>query len=77
MECLGDGQFIGEISYFTGEVAEGDVITLEPTRYVCWPLSRLSGFLKRNPEVRISFQVIVGRDFTRPLQRTWSHVRDA
>ena len=77
VDCLADGQFIGEISYFTGEVADGDVIALEPTRYVCWPIEQLSGYLKRNPEMRASFQIILGRDLTRRLQRTWSHARDA
>lgn len=70
-DCLEDVQFIGEISYFTGEVAMADVIAVDTTRYACWPVDWLSSFLRRNPEMRASFQIILGRALTRRLARSW------
>ena len=42
---LNAGQFIGELSYFTDEVAAANVIATESTRYVSWPKDRLKRFL--------------------------------
>ncbi|MFQ5932363.1 MAG: cyclic nucleotide-binding domain-containing protein [Nitrospiraceae bacterium] len=70
---LAEGQFIGEMSFITGEVAPASVTAVEPTRYVAWPKSKLNDFLKKNPDLRAAFQMILGSDLTRLLRESWAH----
>ena len=68
------GQFIGELSYFTDEVAAANVIATESTRYVSWPKDRLKRFLDNNSDLRAAFQIILGSVLARRLQDTWMRV---
>ena len=65
------GQFIGELSYFTEDVAAANVVATESTRYVSWPKERLKSFLEENTDLRAAFQVILGSVLARRLQDSW------
>ena len=65
------GQFIGELSYFTDEVAAANVIATEATRYVSWPREQLKSFLDKNSDLRAAFQIILGSVLAKRLQDTW------
>ena len=65
------GQFIGELSYFTDEVAAANVVATEATRYVCWPKDRLKSYLDKNPDLRAAFQIILGSVLAKRLKDTW------
>jgi len=65
------GQFIGELSYFTDEVAAANVVATEKTRYVSWPKDRLKGFLEKDSELRAAFQIILGSVLAKRLKDTW------
>ena len=65
------GQFIGELSYFTDEVAAANVVATEATRYVSWPKDRLKSFLDKNSDLRAAFQIILGSVLAKRLKNTW------
>ena len=69
---LQPGQFIGSISYITEETAPANVVSLEPTRYVSWPKSKLQDFMKKNPDVHTALKTALAIDLTRWLQATWA-----
>lgn len=69
------GQFIGELAYFTDEVAAANVVATEKTRYVSWPKDQLKDFLDKDPDLRAAFQIILGSILAKRLKDTW--VRDA
>ena len=68
---LNAGQFIGELSYFTDEVAAANVVATEATRYVSWPKERLKSFLEKDSELRAAFQLILGSVLAKRLKDTW------
>lgn len=68
---LNSGQFIGEMSYFTEEVAAANVVATETIRYVSWPKDQLKNFLDKNSDLRAAFQIILGSVLARRLQETW------
>ena len=68
---LQPGQFIGSISYVTEETAPANIVSLEPTRYVSWPKSKLQDFMKKNPDLHTSLNATLAIDLTRWLQATW------
>ena len=65
------GQFIGELGYFTDEVAAADVVATEATRYVSWPKDRLKSYLDKNSDLRAAFQIILGSVLAKRLKDTW------
>jgi len=65
------GQFIGELGYFTDEVAAADVVATEATRYVSWPKDRLKSFLDKDSDLRAAFQIILGSVLAKRLKDTW------
>ena len=65
------GQFIGELSYFTDDVAAANVVATQDTRYVSWPKNRLRSFLDSNADLRAAFQIILGSVLAKRLQDTW------
>jgi hypothetical protein len=69
---LDPGRFIGSISYLTEETAPADIVALEPTRYVCWPKSRLKAFMQGNPELYGAMQTTLAIDLTRWLEASWA-----
>ncbi len=66
---ISDGQFIGEMSFLTGEHASATVIALEATRYVAWLKKDLRLFIERNPDVRPSLQALIGTDLVKKLKQ--------
>ncbi len=69
---LQPGQFIGSISYVTEETAPANIVSLEPTRYVSWPKSKLQDFMKLNPDLHTALKTTLAIDLTRWLQATWA-----
>ncbi len=69
---LQPGQFIGSISYITEETAPANIVSLEPTRYVSWPKSKLQDFMKKNPDLHTALKTTLAIDLTKWLQATWS-----
>ena len=65
------GQFIGEMSYFTDDVAAANVVATQDTRYVSWPKDRLRSFLDSNSDLRAAFQIILGSVLAKRLQESW------
>lgn len=71
VDTLQAGQFIGELSYFTDDVAAADVVATEATRYVSWPKDRLKSFLDDNSDLRAAFQIILGSVLAKRLKGNW------
>ncbi len=69
---LHPGQFIGGISFITDETAPTNIVALEPTRYVCWPKSKLKVYLTKNPELHAALQTTLAIDLTKRLRDTWT-----
>ena len=69
---LQPGQFIGGISYITEETAPANIISLEPTRYVSWPKSKLKDFMKKNPDLYAALQTTIAVDLTKWLEASWA-----
>jgi CRP-like cAMP-binding protein len=65
---LGAGQFVGEMSFLTGQTPTADVVAVEPTRYVAWPTRALSHFLETNPALRAAIQLVIGTDLVGKLR---------
>ncbi len=68
---LHEGQFIGEMSYFTDELAAANVVATQDTRYVSWPKDQLRDFLDNNSDLRAAFQIILGSVLAKRLQESW------
>ena len=58
-------------SYVTEETAPANIVSLEPTRYVSWPKSKLQDFMKKNPDLHTSLNATLAIDLTKWLQSTW------
>lgn len=69
---LQPGHFIGSISYVTEEAAPANVVAIDPTRYVCWPKSKLKDFMNKNPDLHSALKTMLAIDLTRWLQATWA-----
>ena len=65
------GQFIGEMSYFTEDVAAANIVAAQDTRYVSWPKDKLKSFLDSNSDLRAAFQIILGSVLAKRLQDSW------
>ena len=60
------------MSYVTEQAAPANIVSLEPTRYVSWPKSKLQAFMKKNPELHSALKTTLAIDLTRWLQATWA-----
>ncbi len=69
---LQPGQFIGSISYVTQETAPANIVSIEPTRYVCWSKSELKDFMNKNPDLHTALVTTLAVDLTKWLQGTWA-----
>ncbi len=69
---LQPGQFIGSISYVTGETAPANVVSLEPTRYVSWSKAALKEFMAKNPDLHSALKTTLAIDLARWLEATWA-----
>jgi hypothetical protein len=67
------GQFVGEMSYLTDEVASAQVTALESSRCVFWPSEQLERFFALNADLKGTFMAILGVDLvTKVKQRIHS-----
>ena len=69
LALLGDGAFIGEMSFTTDQPASATVATCEPTRLIVWPKEELRRLLQRNPSMRSDLQAVLGTEMAKKLQR--------
>ncbi len=69
---LQPGQFIGSISYVTGETAPANVVSLEPTRYVSWSKPALKTFMDKNPDLHSALKTTLAIDLAGWLKATWA-----
>ncbi len=69
---LQPGQFIGSISYVTGETAPANVVSLEPMRYVSWSKAALKKFMEKNPDLHSALKTTLAIDLARWLEATWA-----
>lgn len=69
---LGPGHFIGSISYVTDEAAPANIVSLEPTRYVSWPKSKLEKYMSDNPDLHMALKTTLAKDLAKWLQATWN-----
>lgn len=67
---LGEGRFVGEMSFITGEAPTADVVALDPIRYVSWPKAELRAFLAEHPALRAAWQAVLGADLVGKLRAT-------
>ena len=65
---LGEGKFIGEMSFVTGDKPTADVVAVEPTRVLAWQKDRLKTFLADNPDLRAALQLVIGTDLVGKLR---------
>ncbi len=72
LQILNPGQFIGSISFITDETAPTNIVALEPTRYFCWPKSKLKSYLSKNSDLHAAIQAMLGTDLTRRLRESWA-----
>ena len=71
LEELGDGQFIGGISFITEDTAPTDVIAIEETHYMSWPKDKLKTFLKDKAELQSALQLTLGFDLSKRLEASY------
>lgn len=66
---LGEGHFIGEMSYLTGEPPSATVAAASETTCLSWQREALEAWLDQHPGVRSTLQKIVGTDLAAKLRR--------
>lgn len=59
--------FVGEMAFTTGELASATVTTLKPTKIYFWEFEKLQEILRRNLQLRTTFQASVGVDMAHKL----------
>lgn len=67
---LHNGQFIGEMSFITGETASADVFAGENLRYVFWSRDTLDQVFQRYPHYQHILNSILGVDMAAKLDRS-------
>jgi hypothetical protein len=65
---LKDGQFIGEMSFLSNEVASATVKAIYPTEYIVWNQNKLKELMARNPSIIYSLQAAMGTQLTQALK---------
>jgi hypothetical protein len=65
---LGEGRFVGEMSFITGDAPNADVFATEAVRYVSWPKAELTRFLADHPALRAAWQSVLGADLVTKLK---------
>lgn len=66
---LRDGQFIGEMSFTTGDPASATVVVEETVRYLAWNKRQLHQVLRRNPSLHFALGSVIAADMSRKLRR--------
>src|SRR3984957_4844827 len=65
---LGEGRFVGEMSFITGQTPAADVVAIDAIRYVSWPKAELTTFLAQHPALRAAWQAVLGADLVSKLR---------
>lgn len=63
-----DGQFVGEMSFMTGEIPTASVVSAAETTYVAWPIPELKTFLDKQQTLKAALQYILGTDLVSKLK---------
>lgn len=58
------GQFVGEMSFISGEPASADVVAAGRVEYMAWPQDKVRALQQLNPALLVKLQHILGRDLT-------------
>ena len=66
--ALGPGRFVGEMSFLTGELPGAEVRARAPLRVAAWPTDALRRFLEGNPDLRATWQLVIGTDLVQKLR---------
>jgi hypothetical protein len=66
---LRPGQFIGEMSFVSGDPASADVLATEPCRVLAWSQTTLEALLEKKPALAFKLRGIIGRDVVAKLRR--------
>lgn len=67
---VGEGDFLGEMSYLTGQEATASVKTSVPTRYLAFDRKVLRAHLEKNPDVRHALEASFNRNLVAKLSKT-------
>ena len=65
---LQPGQFIGEMSFISGEKATADVVATEPSLVLVWAQESLNSLLEKKPSLAFKIRGILGRDVVAKLR---------
>jgi Popeye-like protein len=65
---LGEGRFVGEMSWLTGDVPRARVVAIQDVRAVSWPSAKLRSFLENHLEIRTVMQQLLGADLAKKLR---------
>lgn len=65
---MGDGAFVGEMSYFKKGPATATARTLTPCRCVVWKQDALRALLRRNPSMEIAVHSVLSLDLVRKIE---------
>lgn len=68
LAVLGPGQFIGEMSFISGDVASADVVATAPSRLLAWSQPGLAGVLDSDATLAVKVRGILGRDVVAKLR---------
>lgn len=66
---VGPGDFIGEMSFATGNPTSADVVATEPVQYLVWQRQDLERLYLRHPNLKNAMQNILGIDMAHKLSR--------
>jgi Popeye-like protein len=65
---LRPGQFVGEMSFITGDETCAEVVALEALRYVSWSKDSLRCLLEQRPQLKVAVQYAIGVDLVGKLK---------
>ena len=65
---LGDGQFVGQIAYITGEKAPVSIVAKGSMPIISWSRVKHETFFKDRPDVELQLGHSLGADLTRLLK---------
>ncbi|MCB1477998.1 MAG: cyclic nucleotide-binding domain-containing protein [Tepidamorphaceae bacterium] len=68
--ACGEGDFLGEMSFLSGEPATATVMVTNPTHYMAFERTRFRVFLDRNPDIRHIVEASFNRNLMAKLVRT-------
>ena len=65
---LKPGQFVGEMSFLSGDKAGADVVTPKTAKLMSWPQAALDKFLAKNGSLSFKVRGVLGRDVVTKLR---------